>query len=173
MDGQGRDEARAQPVSRLERQIVRVTAQRGVLDFAAAALRNIGGPVVELGLGNGRTFDHLRLAMPGRRILAFDRALAAHATSVPPPGDLVLGEIRDTVPAHAGIGAALVHADIGTGYPDKDAEISGWLGALVAPLLRPGGLAASGLAMRDAGLAALPLPAGVPPGAYFLYRRED
>ena len=34
------------------------------------------GPVLELGLGNGRTFDHLRERLPGRRIVAFDRALS-------------------------------------------------------------------------------------------------
>lgn len=157
--------------SRLEMLIVRVTAQRAVLDFAAAALAGLDGPAIELGLGNGRTFDHMRRAMPGRRILAFDRALAAHGTSVPDPADLVLGEIRETAAAHADIGAVLVHADIGTGYPDRDAAISAWLGDVVAPLLAPGGLAASGLAMSHPALAPLPLPGGIPAGACFLYRR--
>lgn len=158
-------------MSRLDQFITRLTAQRAVLGFAAQALANTGGPVIELGLGNGRTFDHMREILPGRRIIAFDRALAAHGTCEPDPDDLVLGEIGATARAFAGIGAALVHADIGTGYPRKDAEIAGWLGAVVAPLLRPGGLAASGLPLADDRLVPMPLPPAAPPEAYFLYSR--
>ena len=36
------------------------------------------GPVIELGLGNGRTYDHLRERLPGRRIIAFDRVNAGN-----------------------------------------------------------------------------------------------
>ena len=158
-------------MSRLDQFITRLTAQRAVLGFAAETLAKTEGPVIELGLGNGRTFDHLREILPGRRIIAFDRALAAHGTCEPDPADLLLGEIETTARAFAGIGAALVHADIGTGYSRKDAEIAGWLGGVVAPLLRPGGLAASGLPLADARLLPLPLPQAAPPDAYFLYGR--
>lgn len=160
-------------MSRLDQFIVRLTAQRAVLGFAAATLRDTEGPVLELGLGNGRTFDHLRAIMPERRIVAFDRALAAHRTCEPAPLDLVLGEIAVTTRDFQGCAAALVHADIGTGYAGKDAEITGWLGGAVAPLLRPGGLAASGLPLVDERLRPLPLPSEAPPDAYFLYRRRQ
>lgn len=160
-------------MTRLDQFITRLTAQRAVLAFAARALAGVDGPVLELGLGNGRTFDHLRALFPDRRIIAFDRALAAHKTCEPDPADLVLGEIATTARAFAGHGAALVHADIGTGYADKDAEIIGWLGDVVAPLLKPGGLAASGLPLVDDRLSPLPLPADAPPNGYFLYRRVE
>ncbi len=121
-------------MSRLDSFIRRVTAQRDCLDHVAVLLDGMDGPVLELGLGNGRTFDHLRERLPGRRIVAFDRKLAAHRNSTPPPDDLVLGEIAETAAAFAGVGAALVHADIGTGYEDKDAATLSWLPGLVARL---------------------------------------
>jgi hypothetical protein len=66
-------------MSRLDSFIRRLTAQRDILNHVCAAVAAMDGPVLELGLGNGRTFNHLREKLPGRRIIAFDRALAAHA----------------------------------------------------------------------------------------------
>lgn len=158
--------------SRLESVIRRLLAQRDILDAVYPAAAALEGPVIELGLGNGRTFDHLRKRLPGRRIIAFDRVLAAYRDSVPPEGDLVLGEIGETAARFAGIGAALVHADVGTGYAEKDARTLSWLPALVASLLQPSGLAVSGLPLDHPDLEPLPVPPSVPEGRYFLYRRR-
>jgi hypothetical protein len=160
-------------MSRLDSFIRRVTAQRDVLDHVCALLADLPGPVMELGLGNGRTFDHLRQKLPGRRIVAFDRKLGAHRSSIPPEADLVLGEISETAAGFAGIGAALVHADIETNYPEIDAQTACWLPPLAASLLRPGGIVASGLALRHPALAGLALPPAVPHERYFLYRRME
>jgi len=160
-------------MSRLDSFIRRVTAQRDVLDHVCMLLAGLPGPVVELGLGNGRTFHHLREKLPGRRIIAFDRALGAHQSSVPADEDLVLGEIGETAKRFAGIGAALVHADIETNYAEIDAETARWLPPLAASLLCHGGIVASGLALRHPDLAVLDLPAGVPHQRYFLYRRSQ
>lgn len=158
-------------MSRLDSFIRRMIAQRDVIAAAAQLIDGLPGPILELGLGNGRTYHHLRETFPGRRVIAFDRALAAHPSSVPPPGDLVLGEIDVTAPAFAGIGAVLVHADIGTGTVDGDRRLASWLPALVRDLLAPGGIAASGSALELPDLCPLALPASVPEGRYFLYRR--
>jgi len=159
-------------MSRLDSFIRRMSAQRDVLDHVCAMLSRIEGPVLELGLGNGRTFHHLREALPGRRIIAFDRALAAHPSSVPPEGDLVLGEIGETIRPFAGIGAALVHADIETTYTEIDRDTSRWLSEAVLLVLASGGLAASGLPLGHEELMPLALPEGVPSDRYFLYRRR-
>src|SRR5262249_56842614 len=97
--------------------IRRLEAQRACLDCVAAAVRDRPGPVFEVGLGNGRTYDHLRDRLPGRAIHAFDRQLAAHPDCVPPDGMLLLGDIPETVPdAAARLGpAALIHSDLGSG----------------------------------------------------------
>lgn len=158
-------------MSRLESFIRRLTAQRDILNVVCAEVAAMNGPVIELGLGNGRTFDHLRASLPGRRIVAFDRVLGAHRSSVPPEGDLVLGEISETARQFTGIGAALVHADIGTGYADKDAETLEWLPNLTASLLAKDGIAVSGLPLEHAELTEMETPASVPPDRYFLYRK--
>lgn len=127
-------------MSRLDSFIRRMTAQRDVLNHLARDLGlPVSGAVMEVGLGNGRTDSHLCELFPDRRIIAFDRALAAHPSSTPAPGDLVLGEIAVTAPAFAGQ-AALVHAGIGQGDADRDAITLVWLPGLAAGLLGPGGL---------------------------------
>lgn len=159
-------------MSRLDSFIRRLTAQRDILNHVSATLgADLDGPVLELGLGNGRTFSHLRERFPGRRIIAFDRAVNSHGSSTPEAEDIVIGEIRDTAQAYLGIGAALVHADIGTGYPDKDAITLTWLPQLSAGLLAPGGLAVSGLPLDHPDLQAIELPPTVNEGRYFVYRR--
>lgn len=158
-------------MSRLDSFIRRLTAQRDILNHVCAEVATMDGPVMELGLGNGRTFNHLREKLPGRRIVAFDRALAAHASSIPSEGDLVLGEIRETASRFVGVEAALVHADIGTGYDDKDSITLTWLPQLTVGLLRAGGLAISGLPLDHPDLRAMPTPDSVPPDRYFIYRR--
>lgn len=158
-------------MSRLDSFIRRLTAQRDIIDHVAAALSLPAGDVLELGLGNGRTYSHLREAFPDRRIIAFDRALAAHPDSTPRPEDLTLGEIRDTTRGFEGCGAALVHADIGKAFAAQDRETLTWLPARVAAILAPGGIAASGLPLDHPALSPLPLPGGVEVGRYFLYLR--
>jgi trans-aconitate methyltransferase len=159
-------------MSRLDSFIRRLTAQRDILNHVANDVAQLAGPILELGLGNGRTFDHLRECFPGRRIIAFDRAANASAHSMPPADDLVLGEIEETAQAFRGIDAALAHADIGTGYPDKDAITLRWLPQLMAGVVVSGGVAVSGLPLDHPDLVRLPLPAGIQEDRYFLYRRR-
>ncbi|MDB5658511.1 MAG: hypothetical protein JWS10_1126 [Cypionkella sp.] len=114
-------------MSRLDLFVNRITAQRDILNLIAARrLLPETGAILEVGLGNGRTYSHLVDSFAGRRIVVFDRAVASHGTSTPPEADLILGEISETGAAYAKGDAAMVHADIGTGYPEKDAKIQAW-----------------------------------------------
>lgn len=158
-------------MSRLDSFIRRLSAQRDILNHVHADMGLPAGPIMEIGLGNGRTFNHLRELFPDRRIVAFDRAMGAHASSVPDEKDMVIGEIAQTAQAYLGIEAALVHADIGTGYPEKDAVTLTWLPQLVAGMLAEGGVAISGLPLEEKTLNPLPIPASVPTDRYFLYRK--
>lgn len=159
-------------MSRLDSFIRRLTAQRDILNHLAADLDLPDeGAMMEIGLGNGRTFNHLRELFPSRRIIAFDRAMGAHASSVPAAEDLVIGEISETAPAFIGADAAMVHADIGTGYPEKDAVTLTWLPGLAAGVLAKGGIAVSGLPLEHPLLNPLPVPESVPRDRYFLYRK--
>lgn len=159
-------------MSRLDSFIRRLSAQRDILNSIAADVESLEGPILELGLGNGRTFDHLREQFPARRIIAFDRAANASAHSMPSPENLILGEIQDTAQAFLGSNAAMAHADIGTGYPDKDALTLRWLPQLMAGVLMPKGIALSGLPLDHPQLVRQPLPPGISEDRYFLYRRQ-
>ena len=70
--------------SRLDSAIARLTTLRLCLDWAAGEAAQRPGPVMEFGLGNGRSYDHLRKRLPGRDIYVFDRHVAAHPACVPP-----------------------------------------------------------------------------------------
>ncbi len=158
-------------MSRLDSFIRRMTAQRDILDDLAARLDGVPGPILEFGFGNGRTYDHLRERCPDRRVIVFESVLVPDLPLLPPPADLVLGDIRDTASRLGDGTAAMIHADIETGRAEVDAGLAAWLPALVARLLVPGGVAASGAPLDDPRLAPMPLPGGIAPGRYHAVRR--
>jgi len=160
-------------VSRLDSFIRRLEAQRACLDFAAAAVAGRPGVVFELGLGNGRTYDHLREKLPGRRIYVFERKVAAHPDCVPAATELFEGDIDRTLPPAVERfrgQVCLVHSDIGSGDQTMNARIAAFLGRTLPPALAPGALILSDQELTIPGAAALPLPAGVKPGRYYLLR---
>jgi hypothetical protein len=159
-------------MSRLDSFIRRLTAQRDILNEIVALVDGTEGPVMEFGLGNGRTYDHLREHFPDRRIIAFDREVRSYSASTPPSEDMITGDIRESGQAFLGVGAALAHADIGTGHDDIDAITLTWLPQLMVGVLTKGGIAVSGLPLDRAELESLPLPPGIKEGRYFLYRRR-
>ena len=85
-------------MSRLDSAIRRLQAQRACLDTAAGMITGMPGVVLELGLGNGRTFDHLRSRLPERDIYVFDRQVAAHPDCIPRDDHLFLGDLAETLP---------------------------------------------------------------------------
>lgn len=160
-------------MSRLDSFIRRLEAQRACLGRAAELIDGLPGAVLELGLGNGRTYDHLREILPARDIYVCERQVAAHPASIPPADRLLLGDMFDTLPAAAFLlgWVALAHFDAGTGDEAANRTLAAGLRPLIVPLLCEGGVLATQQAMDGAGLAPLPLPDGVPPGRYHLYRR--
>ena len=162
-------------MSRLDSFIRRLEAQRACLDHAAALIAGLDGAVLELGLGNGRTYDHLRALLPSREIYVCERQVAAHPDCVPPPEWLILGDMRDTLPAiRARLegSVALAHLDVGTGDAAANQILAAELMPLVLPLLCAGAILVSDPPVDSAALEALPLPDGIAPGRYHLYRRR-
>ena len=160
--------------TRLDKAIRRLQAQRVVLDWAVAEISAVSGPVLELGLGNGRSYDHLRKRLPEREIYVFERNVQAHPDTIPPDAFLILGILEHTLPAaqerFAGR-AALIHSDIGTGDDNRNAAFAAWLGPHIKPLLASGGILASDQRLDALADRAVPLPDGVVEGRYYLYRR--
>ncbi|HWB48343.1 MAG TPA: class I SAM-dependent methyltransferase [Stellaceae bacterium] len=161
-------------MSRLDSFIRRLEAQRACLNRAAELIAGLDGPVLELGLGNGRTYDHLRALFPDRDIYVCERVVAAHPDCIPPADRLLLGDMYATLPAARpalGGRVALAHFDAGTGDAAANLHLAAGLRPLILPLLRPGGVLATQQAMTCEALAPLPLPGGIAAGRYHLYRR--
>ena len=155
--------------SRLDRMIARMTTQRRALELAAGEIRGLPGPVLEIGLGKGRTFSHLRKLFPERRIIAFDRDLHAPADAAPTGTDLVLGDFRETLANLSDTApAALAHADFGSEDRSRDAAQADWLAGLIDRRMAPGGLVVSDRAMRSDRWTALPFD--TPDWPYLFWR---
>jgi S-adenosyl-L-methionine methyltransferase len=173
-------------MSRLDSVIRRLEAQRACLGHAADIIDGRAGParvdgvVLELGLGNGRTYDHLREILPDRAIYVFDRQLAAHPDCRPDADHLFLGEMAETLPqaaAQLSARAALVHLDIGSGNVSETKRNADGVDSSLLTLLADGGVIVSdqplsGLAQAG-DIMELDLSPAVPKGRYFMYRRRE
>lgn len=162
-------------MTRLDTVIARLKAQRSCLNAAAEAIRELDGPILELGLGNGRTYDHLRFLFPDRDIYVFDREVASHPDCRPDADHLFLGPMQETLDIalqRLGRTAALAHADIGFGDSAATERNVLALGPKIPSLVRLGGLILCDQALdRFDGITPAPLPTDVSPGRYHLYRR--
>lgn len=166
--------------SRLEFAIQRLKAQRSCLNRAVALINGIAGPVLELGLGNGRSYDHLRelLAEEGknREIFVFERHVAPHPDCVPKTDRLLLGDFKETLPqaqTRLGATAAFAHADFGSGNAEATEATARRLAAMLPPLLGPGAVVASDQDIPFIDIPSLPLPEDIEPGTYFLWRNSS
>jgi len=161
-------------MSRLDSFIRRLEAQRACLDRAAELIAGVDGFVLELGLGNGRTYDHLRSLFPDRAIYVCERQVAAHPLCVPPREMLILGDMRETLTAARGwLGGriALAHFDAGTGDTVANQALAAELTPNIVPLLCGGAILATDPSIDCPELEMLALPDGIASGRYHLYRR--
>ena len=86
---------------------------------------------------------------------------------------MILGNIPESLAgafAHIGNPAALAHADLGTGDKAESQQRADALAPFLAPLLAPGAVVVSDYQLTTAPWPALPLPGGVEPGRYYMYR---
>jgi hypothetical protein len=112
-------------MSRLDSHIQQKIAQRDSIDLAARWLGARRDWIVELGLGNARSYSHLVERFPGREIFCFDRANRAHPRSRPPADHFIEGEFEVVLadPAlHRRFAGRvmLLHIDVGSGGPQDE-----------------------------------------------------
>ena len=130
--------------------------------------------MLELGLGNGRTYDHLRELFPDREIFVFERQPAPHPACMPDPAHLIIGDLEDTLPRAGSLlpmPAAFIHSDVGSHDLDRDARLAAWLATVLPGITRPGAVLASDRALISPYLLAQPMPDGTAGASFFLYRR--
>ncbi len=160
-------------MSRLDSVIRRLQAQRACLDRAAELIEGKAGPVLELGLGNGRTFDHLRDRLPQRDIYCFDRQIAAHPDCIPDEEHMFLGDLGVTLgraAEHLGGSAVLAHVDIGSGDEEASRALGVWLAGKLPALLAPSAIIVSDQPVPNDTWTDLALPQGIAPNRYFMQR---
>ena len=161
-------------MSKLESFIRRMTAQRDYLNHAAELIKDIPGVVFELGLGNGRTYDHLCQILPNRDIYVFDRRVASFPSCTPPPDHMFVGEILHTLKkAEKSFvqKVALVHIDLGTSDPSKKnyMDLIDSISDSLESVLLPGAVVVSNIRFNGECFHAIPETSGVKEGRYFLY----
>lgn len=157
-------------MSRLESMRRRLTAQIDGLNWAAQEIEGAPGDVLELGLGNGRTYDHLRERLPDRAIWVIDRQLRPHPSCVPPAAYFLQGEADEMLAVLAGrdLRMALAHYDFGYGVKEKDVAEGARLSPLIAALMQPGGLVVSQQPLI--GFRQVSGPETIDPERYLFYR---
>lgn len=157
-------------MSRLESMRRRLTAQIDGINWAADQIKNVDGDVLEMGLGNGRTYDHLRQEITGRRIWVIDRILECHPSCVPPEADFLQGEAEDMLlrMADEGKRMALAHYDFGFGVKELDVQEGAKLSPFIAAVMVSGGLVLSQQPL--VGFEQISGPETIAPDRYLFYR---
>ena len=161
-------------MSRLDSAIRRLQAQRSCLDDAARRIADQAGVVFELGLGNGRTYDHLRERLPDREIYVFERQVAAHPDCIPPDNRLFLGNVEETLPgvlARFRGRVALVHSDVGTGDAATNKILAAAISSVIGDFLVPGGYLVCDQQISFPGAEPVALPSDVAEGRYIYLRK--
>ena len=162
-------------MSRLDAVIGRLKAQRSCLNAAVALIGDAPGHILELGLGNGRTYDHLRHLFRNRNIYVFDREVASHPDCRPPADRLFLGSMAETLAtaaAQLGPRGALIHADIGFGDEAVTKHNVATIGPLLPGLLRQGGIIYCDQDLDDIGeFKTIAMPDDVRVGRYYGYQK--
>lgn len=161
--------------TRLDLFILRTTAQRACIDWVAQQSAGLPGIVLEVGLGNGRTYDHLRARFGQRTIHVFDREVAAHPDCIPPAAQMHLGDFRVSVPAFAAGRehcACFVHADVGSANRAASLRLAMDLAEAWVRMLVPGGYLACDQPIEHPALERQPIPGGDYGGCYHLFRQR-
>ena len=143
------------------------------MDWAAKNIHKQRGVVLEFGLGNGRTFDHMRKLLPQRDIYVFEREIAAHPDCIPHPAFQFIGDFRDSIPMaieQLGRSAALAYLDIGAEQKNTSLALASKITPCIEKLLCVNAIVVSEQEVERWRSYKLQLPAGISENRIHLYR---
>ncbi|WP_300464703.1 class I SAM-dependent methyltransferase [Desulfobacula sp.] len=163
-------------MSKLESFIRRMTAQRDCLNHTVELIKDLPGIVFELGLGNGRSYNHLCQILPEREIYVFDRRIASFPSCTPPEDHLFIGEVTHTLLKAAkvfGKKVAMVHVDLGTSDTVSSKQMMSKICPLLEPLVLPGAVIVSDTEFHGPVWEKIPGPMGIKKDRYFLYQTSS
>jgi hypothetical protein len=160
--------------TRLEKLYFRLEAQHACLAWVFGQIAGLEGSVFELGLGMGRTYDHLRRNLPDRDIHVFERIVRPIPDCMPPDEFLVRGEIAETLPVYVERFAGrvvLAHSDVGDFTREHNRQMRALVAKVLPPAVMPGGFILSDLELDLPDFETVPRPAGARDGWYCIYRK--
>ncbi len=162
-------------VSRLEKTSARLQSQIACLGWVFRQIKDMPGLVFELGLGRGRTYDHMRFHLGNRRILTFDREIVPIEDCRPPDDSIIEGELAQTLPEfaarHAGQ-VVLSNSDLGSYTKRHNETMTRLINAELPPAIASGGFVLSDLPLDMPGFEEVPLPSGAVEGHYRIFRKH-
>lgn len=156
-------------MSELDILIRRLMAQRASIERAADLVTMLDGPAILLGLGDGAALDHLCEVERKRGVIVFDQGPIANGSAAR-AAERVEGDPRETLPRYwerlkRSAALALINFPI-----TNETRLAAEAAPLIAPMLRPGAVVLSEIALDLPGWEALPPPEGVREGRHHLYR---
>lgn len=157
-------------MSRLESMMRRLTAQKLGLEWAVEMTKDLQGDALEIGLGNGRTYDHMREILPDRRIWVIDRILQCHPSCIPPEENFLMGEADKMLEKLKTKSNPIVvaHYDCGVGIKEDDVAEAAWLSPMIASIMAPNGIIVSGQPL--VGITPVDGPKGIAADRYYFYK---
>lgn len=163
-------------ITRLEKTLYRLDAQHACLTWAFEQIADKPGPIFELGLGLGRSFNHMRhkLGERAKDILVFEREVRCYPDCQPDDEQLIIGNLDKTLPEaakkHEGK-VVLAHSDVGSMDKKHNAYMSGLVSKNIDLALAPGAIIMSDLPLDIAGCTPHPLPGNARDDRYYLYTK--
>jgi hypothetical protein len=165
-------------ITRLEKTLYRLEAQHASLAWAFEQIANKPGAIFELGLGLGRSFNHMRHKLGERAgdIVVFEREVRCYPDCTPDDDQLIVGNLENTLPEAAQKYAGqvvLAHSDVGSMDKGHNAYMSALVSKNLGPALAPGAIIMSDLPLDIEGCSPHPLPDKVRDDSYYLYTKTS
>ncbi len=161
-------------MSRLDSAIRRLQSQKLCIERASQLTVGMPGVILEIGLGNGRTYDHLKEIFPNREIYVFERKIAAHPSCIPPAKYLYKGDFHETLylfKKNISEPITLVHFDIGSGNEKESIMRGETLSNILFNIITESTIVIGDQKLNSKKYKQLELPKKIERDRYFMYRK--